>query len=172
FGFYSSYARPHRTRKHGKTPGLRIREAGRSFQYAEKSSVFERTAFSARICAEESPSEQVALRPRPYQVQKHFLLVDLVNQQPVGRDMAFPAAAVVPDKRVVMVFLHQGLPCRQLLEHSRQQVQVTASFLGPFEVFLEPGRWAYLIHHRKADPSSSGLHRCRSCWERARLSSA
>lgn len=71
------------------------------------------------------------------EVEDQFVIVDLIDQQPVRRDAALPAIVEISREGVVPVFAVKLLPERQGVDDAAEEVQVVAALAQAFEVFGE-----------------------------------
>lgn len=76
--------------------------------------------------------------PGSGEVKNQLSAVDLVDQQPVRRDVALPAPGVVPQQRVVLVSGGQRLASGQHFDGVRQQCHVKAPPICQLHIPLKP----------------------------------
>ena len=91
--------------------------------------------------------KQIAMSPRASEVKNQLVAVDLIDQKPIRGNVAFPAAALITHKLVVMILGRELFSGSQLFDDRSEKRQVIAAFLDALEVFLEAGGGANGVHH-------------------------
>src|SRR5262249_36127729 len=117
-------------------------------------------------------SEDVGVGAGPGEINR--LVVEAVNQEPVGPDMAIAEAFPLPLERVVAMASVEGIVKAKRLGDIPQRLQVEPSLAEPLEIALErPGRddvprpWPFGSRHRLKAPASRAASRC-PCTSRGR----
>jgi len=103
--------------------------------------------------------EQVRVGAEPVERKHEDVIDQLVHEQPIRFDVAFPGALVLASKqRMVVIFLVQGFAVCEFADNGEERFLVFVLLLGKFVVPLEAGSHAnFVLHSSKAFLSSSVL---------------
>ena len=82
-------------------------------------------------------TEKVAVRTRADADQHKTIMLDVVNQQPVRMNVAFPESDKVSDQIVIAIIRRQRLPVLQHLNDVGQIFQIQTTPLHQLAVFFE-----------------------------------
>ena len=92
-------------------------------------------------------SEQVAVRAGAGQFEDEEVFVNLVDEEPIGRDVAFAVIRPVADKRMVVVFGRKRLAVGELFDDGMKFLDRQMAPQDQFVVAFECGRVADGITH-------------------------
>ena len=96
-------------------------------------------------------SEQVGVRAGVRHQKHQFSVVLLPNHQPVGLDVALPAAGILAREQVGTVLGGERAGSGKQLDGVLDELHVVAALLATLHVFLEALRGYYLVLHTRSD---------------------
>ena len=73
----------------------------------------------------------------PRALKADVIAFQLVNQNPIGPDMAITASSKISAQRMILILRRQLCALDQQIEHDLQFIQVMTSFAGEFDVSFE-----------------------------------
>lgn len=106
--------------------------------------------------------------------QQQFFLSDFINQQPVGRDMAFAIAGIVACQRVVAIFCRERLASCKHADHIFHQRDIVATLDDALVIFSasfgsNPFLFNIKVLHYNCKPLTKE-RMCLSCVKKIRFS--
>lgn len=119
-------------------------------------------------------SKQIAARACSGKNQQQFFLSDFINQQPVGRDMAFAIAGIVACQRVVAIFCRERLASCKHADHVFHQRDIVATLDDALVIFSasfgsNPFLFNIKVLHYNCKPLTKE-RMCLSCVKKIRFS--
>ena len=79
--------------------------------------------------------EQVRVGPGSF--EPNLIVKNLVNQKPIGLDMAVPVPSPIPTELMIAILRRKWLFCQKEVDDSFQFCEVFASLLCPLDILLE-----------------------------------